>query len=188
MSVSSAEPVCVLIVEDEYLIRMDSAEILIDAGYAVIEAGSADEAIAILEVAPSVRLLFSDIDIPGSIDGLALAALVQSRWPAIPIGHCSLTDAELPQNSRFVPKPYSSATITGNVSDLLSKCSAADHVEVIQPLRLTRERPLIFGGPCPRTTRPSMAFCPSGRSIDGIPLQAGRKHLRQCPPAFPGRE
>lgn len=126
MDASHFEAACILVVEDECFIRMDSAAILINAGYIVIEAGSADEAIAILEMPSNVQLLFSDIDMPGSINGLQLAALVHTRWPAIPVlltsGGSFIPDTQLHQNNRFVSKPYSSATVISNVSDLLSVC------------------------------------------------------------------
>lgn len=60
---------------------MNGVEILEDAGYSVREAANADEAMAPLEHAPQVRLLFSDVDMPGSMNGVASAELVHDRWP-----------------------------------------------------------------------------------------------------------
>lgn len=112
----------VLVVEDEALVRMHGADIFEEAGYSVIEAASADEAVAILEQAPEVRLLFSDVDMPGSMDGLALAELVHARWPDIRLvitsGHRKLADADLPDDGRFVPKPYTSDSVLEEVDDL----------------------------------------------------------------------
>ena len=75
----------VLIVDDEPLLRMLATEAVEDAGFAVLQAANADEAVAHLETNPDVALLFTDINMPGSMDGLTLAHTVQSRWPAIRI-------------------------------------------------------------------------------------------------------
>ena len=72
-------PATILVVEDEILIRMNSADMLQDAGFSVIEAGSADDAIVQLEKANHVELVFSDIDMPGSMNGLVLAEIVHER-------------------------------------------------------------------------------------------------------------
>jgi CheY-like chemotaxis protein len=71
----------VIVVEDEALVRMDIAMSLEDAGFAVLEASNADEAIDLLNAYPEIRLMFTDIDMPGSMDGLQLAAAVRDRWP-----------------------------------------------------------------------------------------------------------
>jgi len=73
----------VLIVEDESLLRISAAEMIADAGYDVVEAGSADEAIAILEARADIHIVFTDIQMPGSMDGLKLARFVRDRWPPI---------------------------------------------------------------------------------------------------------
>ena len=75
----------VLIVEDEFLIRLHAAQIIEEAGFDVIEASNADEAISILEVRSDITVLFTDIQMPGSMDGLKLAAAVKGRWPPIKI-------------------------------------------------------------------------------------------------------
>lgn len=98
----------VLIVEDEYLVREVLEDELTTAGYAVVAAGNADEAIAILESRPDIHLVFTDIDMPGSMDGLKLAACVRDRWPPV---HIIITTgkarpAEIPANALFIPKPY----------------------------------------------------------------------------------
>jgi two-component system, response regulator PdtaR len=100
----------VLIVEDELLLRMDSAEVIENAGFEVIEAANADEAIAILTRGPDIHVVFTDIQMPGSMDGLKLAHFVRNRWPPIKIiaasGLVRVADADLPAGSVFVPKPY----------------------------------------------------------------------------------
>jgi CheY-like chemotaxis protein len=102
------EVATVLIVEDEILIR-DVVQIeLEDAGYDVIVANNAEAAIAILEARADIHLVFTDIDMPGSMDGLKLAACVRDRWPPV---HIIITTGkarplEIPANALFVPKPY----------------------------------------------------------------------------------
>jgi len=75
----------VLIVEDDFLIRMHAAEMIEDAGFDVVEAASADEAILVLEVRLDITVVFTDIQMPGSMDGLKLAAAIRGRWPPIKI-------------------------------------------------------------------------------------------------------
>ncbi len=70
-----------LIVEDEALVRIDLADLLGDMGYEVIEAAGADQAIALLETHPEIVAVITDIQMPGSMDGLALARAVRERWP-----------------------------------------------------------------------------------------------------------
>src|SRR5882724_8246026 len=99
----------VLVVEDEMVLRMRAVDIIEDAGFTAVEAVSADEALAILESRSDISLLFSDIQMPGSMDGLKLAHAVHDRWPAIKIilvsGQVTPTDAEKPADSRFFGKP-----------------------------------------------------------------------------------
>jgi CheY-like chemotaxis protein len=98
----------VLIVEDELLVR-DVIQIeLEDAGYDVLLADNADAAIAILEARGDIHLVFTDIDMPGSMDGMKLAACVRDRWPPIHIIITTGKDRprEIPANALFIPKPY----------------------------------------------------------------------------------
>src|SRR6478735_2790740 len=107
----------VLIVEDEFLIRMDAVDMIRAAGFDVVEAANADEAIVILEDRPDITVVFTDIHMPGSMDGLKLAAAIRGRWPPIRIvatsGRAKVTDGDLPRGSRFLPKPYSVREIVG---------------------------------------------------------------------------
>ncbi len=98
----------VLVVEDEILIRGMVSEELVDAGFAVVEAGTADQAIAVLEARQDIHLVFTDIDMPGSMDGLKLAAAVRDRWPPVHIiiTTCKTRPMTIPANSLFIPKPY----------------------------------------------------------------------------------
>ena len=76
----------ILIAEDEFLLRMDfPAQMIESAGFEVIQAANADEAIAILKARPDIHVVFTDIQMPGSMDGLNLARFVRDRWPPIKI-------------------------------------------------------------------------------------------------------
>ena len=113
----------VLVVEDETLLRWHAVAMIEDAGFDVIEAGNAAEAISVLEARTDIHVIFTDIQMPGSIDGLRLAHLVRNRWPPIKIiatsGQLRLRDYELPEGGRFLPKPYSAVEITGTLRELL---------------------------------------------------------------------
>ncbi len=102
-------PTNVLVVEDEMVLRMRAVEIVEDAGFTAVEAVNADQALAILESRSDITLLFSDIQMPGTIDGLKLAHAVHERWPAIKIilvsGQVKVTDADKPVDSVFIGKP-----------------------------------------------------------------------------------
>ena len=119
---ASHRPV-VLVVEDEVLLRMDAAEVIQSAGFDVLEARSADEAISILEQRNDIRLIFTDINMPGSMDGVKLAHFVKNRWPPIKIiatsGHAKIDANELPEGSLFVPKPYAGAEVADTIHKLI---------------------------------------------------------------------
>lgn len=99
----------VLVVEDEMVLRMRAVDIVEDAGFTSVEAVNADEALAILESRSDIDLLLTDIQMPGSMDGLKLAHAVHDRWPGIKIilvsGQVKPSDAERPADSRFFGKP-----------------------------------------------------------------------------------
>ncbi|MGA2292051.1 response regulator [Bradyrhizobium sp.] len=117
----------VLIVEDEFLIRMDAIDMVKAAGFDVLEANNADEAIAILEDRLDVTVVFTDIQMPGSMDGLKLAAAIRGRWPPIKIvatsGMAEITKEDLPSGSRFIPKPYSPREIVEALRELTIQTS-----------------------------------------------------------------
>jgi CheY-like chemotaxis protein len=119
---ASRKPV-VLIVEDEFLLRMDASEMIEAAGFEVVEASNADQAIEILEARPDITVVFTDIQMPGSMDGLKLAQAIRGRWPPIKIvatsGHVGVRETDLPEGGRFVPKPYSSGQVTGVLRELM---------------------------------------------------------------------
>jgi two-component system, response regulator PdtaR len=112
----------ILIVEDELLIRMDSAEAIENAGFEVIQEGNADEAIVILQTRPCIHVVFTDIQMPGSMDGLKLAQFVRDRWPPIKIvatsGMVRVGDSDLPAGSVFLPKPYRGAEVVAALREM----------------------------------------------------------------------
>jgi two-component sensor histidine kinase/FixJ family two-component response regulator len=120
-------PPKVLVVEDEMMLRMRAVDIVEDAGFTPIEAVNADEALAILESRSDIELLFTDIQMPGSMDGLRLAYAVHERWPSIKIilvsGKLTLADAEKPIHSRFFGKPLEVKQMIAEMQDMIGQGS-----------------------------------------------------------------
>ncbi|MER2265442.1 response regulator [Methylobacterium oxalidis] len=116
-------PVAILVVEDEVMVRMIATDILADEGFRVIEARDAKEALTLLEARTDVRVVFTDCNMPGEIDGIGLAHLVHRRWPQIGIivtsGRVRPAPGDLPQGARFVAKPYRRSTLLDEVRELL---------------------------------------------------------------------
>ena len=112
----------VLVVEDDYLLRLDAANMIKAADFEVIEAANADEAIAILESRNDIAVIFTDIQMPGSMDGLRLARAVRGRWPPIKIittsGQRIIEELDLPEGGRFLPKPYNPTQVNGVLREL----------------------------------------------------------------------
>jgi CheY-like chemotaxis protein len=121
-SANAARRPVVLIVEDEFLIRSHAAQIIEDAEVDVLEASNADEAISILEARSDIAVLFTDIQMPGSMDGLKLAAAVKGRWPPIKIvatsGFVNVRPNDLPEGGRFLAKPYHPAQLMATLREL----------------------------------------------------------------------
>ena len=119
--VKSKGPV-VLIVEDEFLLRMDAVDMIAAAGFEAVEAANADQAIKILEARRDITVVFTDIQMPGSMDGLKLARAVRGRWPPIKIvatsGRLNVGEMDLPEGGRFLPKPYSHAEVARLLREL----------------------------------------------------------------------
>ena len=115
----------VLIVEDEALVRMTAVDMIEEAGFEILEASNGDEAILLLEARRDITVLFTDIEMPGSMDGLRLAQAVRGRWPPIKIiatsGRCVVRDCDLPSGGLFLPKPYSSTQISSALRDLTAQ-------------------------------------------------------------------
>ena len=95
------------------------------AGFAVVEAANADEAIEMLERDLEIQLIFTDIDMPGSMNGLKLAAAVRDRWPPVKIiatsGHFQVQAGDLPPDARFISKPYQPAQIVNAIRELVAE-------------------------------------------------------------------
>jgi len=116
--------IAVLVVEDEALIRFAAIDLVEGAGYEAIEAKNADEAILLLEARSDIRVVFTDIDMPGSMDGLKLAAAVRDRFPPVQIivtsGHRSVELSEMPAGSVFFSKPYQHAAVMASMRQMLA--------------------------------------------------------------------
>ncbi len=116
--------ITVIVVEDETLVRLDIVISLENEGFIVLEASNADDAIDILNAHPEIRFMFTDIDMPGSMDGLKLAAAVRDRWPPVKIivasGHRQLSDDLLPVEGKFFSKPYNHARVITTMREMLS--------------------------------------------------------------------
>ena len=114
----------VLVIEDEPLIRLYALETLGDAGFDVLEAADADEAVEILESRDDIRVIFTDINMPGSMDGLKLAHAVRRKWPPIQIifvsAHAPPHEKHMPAGSHFFMKPYNPAHIIETLRELVA--------------------------------------------------------------------
>jgi two-component sensor histidine kinase/CheY-like chemotaxis protein len=113
----------VLVVEDEMVLRMRAVDIVEDAGFVAVEAVSADQALAVLESRSDISLMLSDIQMPGSMDGLKLAQAVHDRWPNIKIilvsGHVKVSDMDKPADSRFFGKPLETEHMIHELQDMI---------------------------------------------------------------------
>jgi len=116
----------VLLVEDEPLVRMTAADELEDAGFQVLEAANADIALAMLQSrADEVDILFTDIDMPGSMDGVSLAERVHATWPHILLllssGYARPSEDEIPDHGHFIPKPYGPPTVICHIREMMDR-------------------------------------------------------------------
>jgi two-component sensor histidine kinase/CheY-like chemotaxis protein len=139
LSMSSTEsPTNVLVVEDEMVLRMRAVDIVEDAGFTAVEAVNADEALSILESRSDIALLFSDIQMPGSMDGLKLAHAVHDRWPSIKIilvsGHVKLSDTDKPAESRFFGKPLEMKQMIAELQEMVGAGALKIIPEAVIPL------------------------------------------------------
>ena len=118
-------PHVVLVVEDEMMLRMRVVDMVEDAGYVPVEAVDADEAMAILLSRSDIALMLTDVQMPGSMNGLQLAHVVRERWPPIKIilasGQLKLSGSEIPVDSRFFGKPLQSAEIIAGMREMLGR-------------------------------------------------------------------
>ena len=118
-----AVPPKVLVVEDEMMLRMRAVDMVEDAGYTPVEAVDADGAVAILESRSDIALMVTDIQMPGSMDGLRLAHAVRERWPSIKIivvsGQLKQPSIDLPADSRFFGKPLEAVEMIAQMRSMI---------------------------------------------------------------------
>jgi CheY-like chemotaxis protein len=154
---SDFRPTIILVVEDEALVRMLASDILTEeGGYRVIEAVNADEALTLLEVRHDVRLVFTDVDMPGTLNGFALARIVDMRFPGIQVivtsGRTRPGIGDLPKGMPFLPKPYAPSALIRMAREALGKSdqpimppeqmnSAAEPGSPVLPAALKIEHP-----------------------------------------------
>lgn len=113
----------ILIVEDDELLKLLTVDIVEEAGFATLEASNAEEAIAILAAQPDIAMLLTDVNMPGSMDGLKLAHVVRARWPHIKIVVVSargdISAADMPVDSQFFRKPYHADAMVSAIHSLM---------------------------------------------------------------------
>ena len=158
----------VLVVEDEMVLRMRAVDIVEDAGFTPVEAVNADEAIAILESRSDIDLLFTDIQMPGSMDGLKLAHAVHDRWPAIKIilvsGQVKPSAAERPADSRFFGKPLAVGQMINELQAMIGEGALK-----VLPRVPTAQVPI---------AEPAASIDPLSRSAHEVELSAENDSLR----------
>jgi len=129
------EKTVILVVEDEALIRMEAVQMLEEAGFVAVEASNADDAMRILGLRSDIRAVFTDINMPGTIDGMRLARLVRGRWPSIHVfltsGRVSPNEEEFPANGRFIRKPYEAGHVIAMIRDLLGQNPSPDPIKYV---------------------------------------------------------
>jgi two-component system, response regulator PdtaR len=110
----------ILLTEDEPVIRLGTSAMLEDAGYRVLEAGDASEALVLLSQHPEISLVLTDVQMPGAIDGLALVCIIQADYPKIrsivTSGRSGSPEARQCGAAKFLPKPYTARTIQAAVT------------------------------------------------------------------------
>jgi CheY-like chemotaxis protein len=125
--VSPAKPV-VLVVEDHALIRAAAVDLVNGAGFDALEASNADEAIALLESRTDIRLVFTDVEMPGTMDGLKLVHHIRDRWPPIHLvvasGAAIIGESQLPAGARFFSKPYDENSIVEMITSMMQEPGA----------------------------------------------------------------
>jgi two-component system, response regulator PdtaR len=128
MEQTMASTPTILVVEDEPLVRLVGTLLLADAGFNVIEACNAEEALRVLEAGSDIRIVFTDVEMPGALDGFGLARCVHERWPAIGVivtsGRAEPPRQKAGLNELFVAKPYASSTLMHKIEACLSAAAA----------------------------------------------------------------
>lgn len=115
----------VLVVEDDALVRAEAVDLCEEAGFTTYEAKNADQAIQMLERHSDIRVLFTDVEMPGTMDGLKLARAVRDRWPPVTImvtsGRVKVTKEDMPENGLFFAKPYPPRGIIKALNDIAAQ-------------------------------------------------------------------
>ena len=115
----------VLVVEDSPLIRMGAVDLVTSAGFEALEASDADEAIRILEARPDIHLVFTDVGMPGTMDGIKLSHYIRNRWPPVKLivtsGKMTIDESHLPVGAKFFPKPYNESALVEAMRGMLPK-------------------------------------------------------------------
>jgi two-component system, response regulator PdtaR len=115
----------VLVVEDSPLIRMGAVDLVTSAGFQALEASEADEAIRILEARPDIHLVFTDVGMPGTMDGIKLSHYIRNRWPPVKLivtsGKMTIDESHLPVGAKFFPKPYNESALVEAMRGMLPK-------------------------------------------------------------------
>jgi two-component system, response regulator PdtaR len=118
---SIAKNPVVLVVEDEPLVRELEADIILGGGFRLLEAATADEAFELLRSGAEVHMVFTDVDMPGSINGFEFARLVRQGWPEVAIlvasGKMRPGPGDLPAGAEFIAKPYRPAELVQRIRD-----------------------------------------------------------------------
>jgi two-component system, response regulator PdtaR len=121
----------VLVVEDSAMIRISAIELVKSAGYEALEAADADEAIRALESRDDIDLVFTDVQMPGTMDGIRLSHYIRDRWPPVKLivasGNAIVEESNLPHGSRFFSKPYDD----GSIVDAMARLLASDEQSTI---------------------------------------------------------
>ncbi|MEX6506822.1 response regulator [Jiella sp. M17.18] len=148
---SNTHPV-VLLVEDDPLVRMVMSDTLTDAGFRVLEAGSADTALVLLEARNGIVAIATDVDMPGPINGFTLARLVRRSWPSVGIvvasGARRPQGAELPAGAIFLPKPFLPPALVAAVESVIARpISEAGHADPRLPFADAPSKSLAGGFP-----------------------------------------
>jgi CheY-like chemotaxis protein len=121
----------ILVVEDEPIIRLGIAATIEDAGYEVLEAANADEAVTRLAAEDDVRVVITDVDMPGSMNGIQLAHYARGRWPDIGLlvisGQVGVTAGQLPGGARFMSKPYQEPRLLKCIAAMTATTTAGEN-------------------------------------------------------------
>ena len=129
MALGSSDPApVVLVAEDEELVRLYAADLLAEAGYKVIDVASADAALVAMAEQPDIRVLFTDIQMPGKLDGIQLARRVHEQWPEVLLlitsGGRQPEKAEIADHGHFIAKPYLPSDVLNEIVAMDSEANA----------------------------------------------------------------